>query len=368
MAIEGMSIGDLQSAIQSAEAKWTAGETPFTAMTAEERELLLGYEPGPDDPSLDESERQAAAMAEASSVEDEAMAYGYPGSYDLRTGGYITSVKNQGGCGSCVAFGVAGAAEGTWRKRNNKPNAAIDLSEAHLYYCHARAEGRRCSGPSGGWWSSNALNAFRDKGVVDEPCYPYTAGDQDCTNLCSGWKGRLWRVSKWERLNNVAAMKDWLSTKGPLVACYTVYADFYAYKSGIYKHVSGAKKGGHCVTCVGYNDAQKYWICKNSWGTGFGENGYFKIAYGQCGIDNFMDAIHGVEQEWLRNVRVTGLWAVNQNRNAWVHVQGHGWRKLSAENDTILQNMLTDLVAAKAANRPVNLRQSSNVIKEIYVL
>lgn len=363
MAIE-VSVSQLQSAIADAGANWTAGDTPFSEMTAEERDLLLGYEPGPDDPSLEESERQAAAKLDAFTSE-QGEAAGHPAAYDLRTGGFITSVKNQGGCGSCVAFGVAGAVEGTYRRLYNKANTAIDLSEAQLFYCHARSEGRRCNN---GWWSSKALDAFRDKGVVDEACYPYTAGDQDCSNLCRSWRSRLWKVTGWQRLTNAADMKKWLSTKGPLVACYTVYSDFYAYRSGIYRHVSGTRRGGHCVVCVGYNDAQRYWICKNSWGTGFGEQGYFRIAYGQCGIDNFMDAVQGVEKEWLHNVRINGLWAINENRNAWAHVSGHGWRRISKENDTILLNMLTQLAAAKGGNRPVNLKQVKGTIKEVYVL
>ena len=64
----------------------------------------------------------------------------------------------------------------------------------------------------------------------------------------------------------------------------TVYKDFTHYKSGIYKHVDGNKLGGHAVTIVGYNDAEKYWLVRNSWGTHWGENGYFKIAYGECGF------------------------------------------------------------------------------------
>jgi C1A family cysteine protease len=39
------------------------------------------------------------------------------------------------------------------------------------------------------------------------------------------------------------------------------------------------------VCVVGYNDARKFWIVKNSWGTGWGEGGYFRIAYGQVGLD-----------------------------------------------------------------------------------
>jgi len=118
-------------------------------------------------------------------------------------------------------------------------------------------------------------------------------------------------------------MKEWISTQGPLVACYTVYDDFYAYRGGIYSHVTGNVVGGHCVCCVGYNDAEGYWICKNSWGVGFGERGYFRIAYGQCGLDSFMDAAEGVaETGWERDRRVTGLWATNEDRNAWTYVGG----------------------------------------------
>ena len=58
--------------------------------------------------------------------------------------------------------------------------------------------------------------------------------------------------------------------------------------------MTGSLAGGHCVSCVGYDDVQRFWICKNSWGSGFGEGGYFCIAYGECGIDSFMDAVDGI--------------------------------------------------------------------------
>ena len=107
-------------------------------------------------------------------------------------------------------------------------------------------------------------------------------------------------ISDWD--------KRWISTRGPLEACFSVYSDFFAYKSGIYKHVSGDLRGGHCICCVGYNDTEQYWIMKNSGGTGFGESGYFRIAYGECGIDSWMDAIEGIaerdgqETMWLANL------------------------------------------------------------------
>jgi C1A family cysteine protease len=164
-------------------------------------------------------------------------------------------------------------------------------------------------------------------------------------------------------------MKNWISTKGPLVTCYSVYNDFFSYRSGIYKHVTGSLAGGHCVSCVGYNDVDKYWICKNSWGAGFGEGGFFRIAYGECGIDANMYAVENVVSTWIIGAKILGLWAINQDRNAWIYVDKiAGWRKLSPDNENILLDMLVQSATAKAANRPVNLRQEGNVIKEIYVL
>ena len=81
-------------------------------------------------------------------------------------------------------------------------------------------------------------------------------------------------------------MKANLVNNGPQITGMAVYDDFFSYKSGIYKHVAGDLAGYHCVNVIGYDDNEGCWICKNSWGTGWGESGFFKIAYGECGIDD----------------------------------------------------------------------------------
>ena len=62
-----------------------------------------------------------------------------------------------------------------------------------------------------------------------------------------------------------------------------------SYKSGIYYHTTGARRGGHAIKIVGWGyDSQlnmEYWICANSWNTTWGMDGYFNIKFGQCGID-----------------------------------------------------------------------------------
>jgi len=83
-------------------------------------------------------------------------------------------------------------------------------------------------------------------------------------------------------------IKQELIDNGPIEVGFTVYQDFMSYKSGVYIHTSGSQLGGHAIKLVGYGvDAEygPYWLCQNSWGKSWGDNGYFKIGFGQCGIE-----------------------------------------------------------------------------------
>ena len=282
--------------VRAAGARWQAGITSVSELSDQEKILRLGYVPGPGEMSLAEREQHASAKLAAGEM---MAAVGAPAAYDLRNvagKNFITPVKDQGNCGSCVAFGSCATVEGTLRVQTNNPNLGVDLSEAHLFYCQARSQGRMCSGANGGWWVPPALDCFKNTGVADEPCYPYTGGDQNCTNLCANWQSRVTKIMNWHAITNPADMKTWISTKGPLAACFTVYQDFFNYHSGVYHHVTGGVAGGHCISVVGYSDTGRFWICKNSWGTGWGEQGFFCIAYGECGIDATMWAVEGVMQ------------------------------------------------------------------------
>jgi hypothetical protein len=80
---------------------------------------------------------------------------------------------------------------------------------------------------------------------------------------------------------------------GPLIAGFTVYADFYyAYNGGVYHwdHVS-QPVGGHAIVIVGYDQPGQYWVVKNSWGASWGVNGYFRIGFGEAGIENYVATI-----------------------------------------------------------------------------
>jgi cathepsin B len=74
---------------------------------------------------------------------------------------------------------------------------------------------------------------------------------------------------------------------GPMESAMEIFTDFFNYKSGIYKHASGSYAGGHAIKVIGWGREgdTEYWICANSWGETWGENGFFKIAMSEIDAD-----------------------------------------------------------------------------------
>lgn len=281
-------LGNLQRDLSAANATWTARLTTLLQLPENERRSRLGYVPGPDELSLQAREERSAAQL----VALRATAPGAPPAYDQRNvngRSFVTSIKDQGSCGSCVAFGTAATLEGTARVLTdiavNDAGAGVmpNLSEAQLFYCG----GAKCAS---GWYVDAAMSYAVTNGVAPDSCFPYSPGDQSC-QLCTDWKAQITQPSAYHWISDPTAMKAWLSSNGPLIACFSVYADFYGYGGGVYRHVSGDYEGGHCISVIGYDDTQGAWLCKNSWGSGWGESGFFWIAYGQCGIDASMTAV-----------------------------------------------------------------------------
>jgi len=77
-------------------------------------------------------------------------------------------------------------------------------------------------------------------------------------------------------------------TGGPVETAFTVYTDFEDYAGGVYKHVSGGYAGGHAVKIVGWgvDNGENYWKIANSWNPYWGEKGFFRIAFGEGGVDD----------------------------------------------------------------------------------
>ncbi|MEV4316838.1 C1 family peptidase [Actinocrispum sp. NPDC049592] len=356
---EALNLDILRDALSDAGGPWESGTTTMSLMEEHERTIRLGVPARPELPAHD-----TALLTAATAVDDVTA----PSSFDLRNVGgvnYDTAVKDQGGCGSCVAFGTAATMENVYRF-THRTQTPLDLSEAHLFYCHARAEGRNCGN---GWWPDRALTAARDKGVAFDDYFPYTAGDQDCSRLNADWPNRNAKVTSFETISgNVAKMKESISTYGAITACFNVFQDFFSYRTGVYRHVTGNLAGGHCVCLIGYDDAAGCWIARNSWGTGWGDSGYFRIAYGECGIETFQTcAAYGVNiRAWLPDQQILGLWSNEYDANIWAYGSTRGWIKLDSTVAVTSQTMLSELAAAKALNRPVGLFEDTDSIKQIY--
>ena len=192
---------------------------------------------------------------------------------------YVTSVRNQGSCGSCWAFGVTAVVESSISAYFNNASKQ-DLSEQDLVSCSG-------AGSCSGGYISNSLSYIKSSGEALESCFSYTATNNLCTNKCTGWENNAWKISGYTAVPATdEAIKKAVYEHGPLVTAFDVYSDFYYYSSGIYNRTSTTYKGGHAVSIVGYgyyNDAL-YWIVKNSWGSGWGESGFFKIYAGTSGI------------------------------------------------------------------------------------
>ena len=256
-------IEDLQKTIEENNADWNAGKTSISDYSDYEIKRLLGAKTE----NFEENPNEETTNMNA------------PNSFDWRDvygTDYTTPVKNQGNCGSCVGFGVISALE-VYLKYNADNLYDFDLSEGHLFFCG----GGTCNG---GWWPKDALSRLKNTGVPDETCLPYNSRYTECNDACEDWMKKTVKISDFRRAYSIESMKESIVTYGPLVGTLVVYSDLKYYNGGIYEHVSGSKLGGHCVSIVGYNDDPGYWICKNSWGANWGEDGYFRIKYKECEI------------------------------------------------------------------------------------
>ena len=203
-----------------------------------------------------------------------------PASVDWRTGNWVSPVKDQGNCGSCWAFAGVGAVESLYAIANNSPGSFLDLAEQILVSC--------CSGNYGceGGYMSTTARFLRDDGTYYESCFPYTATDSRCSNACDNWEAVAFKIDSYQWVQqSVNALKTALQD-GPLQVAFDVYADFDSYGGGVYEYAWGGQLGGHAVLLVGYQNVSGqygggYFVVKNSWGTSWGENGYFRIGYSQ---------------------------------------------------------------------------------------
>lgn len=212
-----------------------------------------------------------------------------PSSVDWRNNGAVTSVKDQGQCGSCWAFPATGSIEGAWAIANSQ---LIDLSEQELVDC-ATGDLYGSNGCNGGKMDG-AFKYVIEKGQCSLSSYPYTSGVSETSGACQ-------KCTTVALISSCSDVKhnDQLSLKAAVAqqpVAVAIEADtfyFQSYSSGILTSSSCGTNLDHGVLIVGYGEenGQKYWIVKNSWGITWGDVGYVKIARsdntndtGICGI------------------------------------------------------------------------------------
>ena len=178
-------------------------------------------------------------------------------------------------------------------KRSIRTLQYPDFSEQDLLSCSGAGDCVFGGSPS------LALNYVMNTGVVTEDCFPYTAQDDPC-NLCVDYLDKLSTITGWGWVTQLTADENAIKLalqSGPLIAYMDVYPDFSSYNSGIYEPIPNQQDpGGHGIVLLGYYDdgVDRYWICKNSWGTDWGEDGYFNIKMGVCDIGTWVMKLWGV--------------------------------------------------------------------------
>lgn len=205
-----------------------------------------------------------------------------PDSKDWVAAGAVTPIKNQGSCGSCWAFSTTGGIEGQNFLVNHKLSS---FSEQELVDC-SQAEGNQ--GCSGGLMD-DGFKFVESDGLCFESAYPYEGTDNSCKkSSCT----KQVTVTSYTDIpqGDTDALKTASGTKGPISIAVDANFFWQMYTGGVFNHACNPSKLDHGVLLVGYQSTGTgYWKVKNSWGAGWGESGFIRLAgtdANTCGLAN----------------------------------------------------------------------------------
>jgi cathepsin L len=204
---------------------------------------------------------------------------------DWRTKGAVTPVKNQGQCGSCWAFSTTGSTEGVHFLATQR---LISLSEQNLVDCSTDQGNQGCDG---GLMDQAFQYIISNKGIDTEDSYPYTATGPNTCEFNPANVGALLTSFTDVASGDESALQKAVDKQPVSVAIDASQQSFQLYTSGVYNEPDcSSSQLDHGVLAVGYGSDQSstdYWIVKNSWGTGWGMQGYILMSRNsnnQCGI------------------------------------------------------------------------------------
>ena len=224
---------------------------------------------------------------------------------------YVTDVENQNPCGSCYAFGFLGGFES---RLLIDGAGSFNFSQNHAKECNWRELNHfQYPGPGDYWGSCDGGNAFMlaslfsQKGTVLEACDPYVPADVACNSTCSYQKTLLdWRLINGGVVPDTQVLKQYIYDKGPIITSMDVSSarGFDSTYDGSYtfNYTTPGNDTNHCVLIVGWSDRlpsvpggtgpAEGWIVRNSWGTSWGNQGYFYITYGAGNIGTSSSFVH----------------------------------------------------------------------------
>ncbi len=325
----------IERAIAQQGAAWQTAESWVTELSLEELKTLCGA-PLSDPSSRADKERSIPRITDL------------PVSFDWRNnaGNWVTPPRDQSTCGSCVIFAALAQMESVLKIQSNDPFSDFDLSEQFLV---STLEGS-CEG---GWERGRVFDFMRDVGVPNESCFPYTAKDTLPASLaCDDWQQQARKIAGWNYISKEEVDVELIKSavyRHPVSVFMNVYADFSYYSGGVYEHVWGESVGGHGILLVGWSDSEQSWICKNSWGSEWGDEGYFRIKWNEGNIGTNMVFI------WNQTSRGPALTTEPSELDVFMDIDS------SVEKNLVIQNNSADAVefAAMDFSVPIAFHPSS---------
>jgi C1A family cysteine protease len=198
-------------------------------------------------------------------------------SIDLRQ--YCTPVEDQGNIGSCTGHAITSAIEIILKKKGK----ALELSRLFVYYQERLLEGT--TRIDAGAYLRDGIKACYTWGTPQERLWAYNTRLFATKPTPAAYSEALTRkITRYERCTNFDSVKAALATGNPVVVGFTVYSSFMSStvtRTGKMTYPTAREKsmGGHAVCLVGYDDSRGVFIAKNSWGSGWGDRGYFYMPY-----------------------------------------------------------------------------------------
>jgi C1A family cysteine protease len=199
-------------------------------------------------------------------------------------------VENQGQLGSCTANALVGNLEFLETKAGQSFN---DLSRLFIYYNERAMEGT--VGEDSGAQIRDGVKTLVKYGVCTEKNWPYKITQFTVKPSVACFKdASKHKVTSYHRILGLDQMRQCLAEGYPFVFGFSVYASFetpVVAKTGVLSLPKKGEKqlGGHAVCAVGYDDTAKTVLVRNSWGTDWGQEGYFTMPYDYISDNNLAD-------------------------------------------------------------------------------